>query len=229
MGLVLLGADVSSPNSYRIVCEYVAIEPDAQEDADPATSGTTDSFDLATATIVITHEVEQENGETDVVELASGSLVDGRIVFEGEIDEPLDIKITVPELAHKTVLLKTVITPGGEEISVALVDDSVRNDQRLALVGSSRQVKDPAQKFTISGDLNSVDQDMSQAHVLVQGMRDAGSGLSPISSGNMLPSNGKFLFEGETHEPAVVFVTVTAGPSSDMYFSQVSRRSRARS
>ena len=220
--LVLSGASESSSNAYRIVGEYIAIEPDTTEAVDPATPEQSNTADLSTATILITYEVQNEDGEVETVELASERFVDGEIVFEGEIDEPLDIKISVPELAKQRVWAATTLTPGGEAISFALVDES-ENDMldRIAFIGASRMVGSPDHKFTISGDLNSFDEDLSEAHVLIRGIGDSRQGDRDLNSGNMLPSEGKFLFEGETREPAVVIVSVITLQDPNYFASQL--------
>ena len=225
MTLVLMGASENNSNTYRIVGQYIAIESDTAEAIDPATAESADAADLSTATILITYEVEDEDGETETVELATGRFVDGKIVFEGEIDEPTEIKISVPELADRRVWLYTMIYPGGNDISFAFVDKRVNDKNtvdRISLVGTSRRVHNSDYKFTISGDLNSFEEDLSQAHVLIRGVGDNGGGDRALNSGNMLPSEGKFLFEGETREPALVEITVSKVSGSELLFlSQV--------
>lgn len=225
MALALLGANENTSNAYRIVGQYITIEPDATETTPPATAESAESADLSTATILITYEVEKEDGETKTVELATGNFVDGKIVFEGEIDEPTEIKISVPELADRRVWLYTMIYPGGSDISFAFVDNRVNDKDtvdRISLVGASRRVQNSGYKFTISGDLNSFEEDLSQAHILIRGVGDNGGGDRALNSGNMLPSEGRFLFEGETREPALVEITVSKVSGSELLFlSQV--------
>ena len=220
--LVLSGASENSSNAYRILGQYIAIEPDTKEAADPATSEQSNTADLSTATILITYEVENEEGEVETVELASGSFVDGEIVFEGEIDEPTDIKISVPELAKQRVWVYTTLNPGGEELSFALVDES-ENDMldRIAFIGASRTVKNPDHKFLITGDLTSMSKDLSHAHVLINSLQDVTGKPAYISSGNMLPNESKFTFEGETQEPAVVQVSVITLHDPKYFASQL--------
>lgn len=222
MTLALMGASENNSNTYRIVGQYIAIEPDTTEAIDPATAESEESADLSTATILITYEVEEEDGETKTVELATGSFVDGKIVFEGEIDRPTDIKISVPELAKQRVWANTTLTPGGEEISFALVDE-FENDMldRIAFIGSSRKVKNPAHRFVVSGNLGSMNKDLSLADVVVSGLRDVLNKPTVISSGNMLLSEGKFTFEGEIQEPAVVQVSVITFHDPSYFASQL--------
>ena len=220
--LVLSGASESSSNAYRIVGQYIAIEPDTTEAANPATSEQPNAADLSTATILITYEVENEDGKVETVELASGSFVDGEIVFEGEIDETTEIKISVPELEKQRVWAATTLTPGGEEISFALVDEP-ENDMldRIAFLGTSRKVKNPVHKFLITGDLASMSKDLSQAHVVINSLRDVTGKPAFISSGNMLPNESKFIFEGEAQEPAVVEVSVITLRDPQYFASKV--------
>ena len=224
---VLLGASEETSNSYRIVGEYIGSEAEIGEGQDAPASTSAGSLDLSTAEIRITYEVPGDNGETETVELASERLVDGKVVFEGEIDEPTDVRISIKELEDQWKWVYTTITPGGGQIGFALVDAEDVRYVRLALVGVSKRVKNPQRKFTISGDLSSIDKDLSQAHILVLEVGDNRSSTKAISSGNMLPLNGKFLFEGEAQHPTVVQITVsTLGVSGvsdlDSFFDQTS-------
>ena len=191
---VLLGASEETSNSYRIVGEYIGSETELGEGQNVPASTSAVNLDLSTAEIRITYEVSSDNGETETVELASDRFVDGRVVFEGEIDQPTDVRISIKELEDQWKWVYTTIVPGGEEINFAMVDDG---DVRLALVGVSKRVKNPQNKFTVQGDLSSIDKDLSRAHVLVAEVGVNADTLTSISSGNMLPHHGKFLFEGE--------------------------------
>lgn len=222
---IWLGASEESSNSYRIVGEYIANEAGLEEGQDATASKNANSLDLSTAEIRIIYEIPSDSGETETIELASDRFVDGRVVFEGEIDEPTDVRISIKELENQWKWVYTTIIPGGEEINFAMVDDG---DVRLALVGVSKRVKNPQNKFTISGDLSSIDKDLSRAHVLVRGTGVNAGTLKAISSGNMLPRNGKFLFEGEAERATVVQITVTTHlalgdvSAADSFFGQTS-------
>ena len=222
---IWLGASEESSNSYRIVGEYIANEAGLEEGQDATASKNANSLDLSTAEIRIIYEIPSDSGETETIELASDRFVDGRVVFEGEIDEPTDVRISIKELENQWKWVYTTIIPGGEEINFAMVDDG---DVRLALVGVSKRVKNPQNKFTISGDLSSIDKDLSRAHVFVRGTGVNAGTLKAISSGNMLPRNGKFLFEGEAERATVVQITVTTHLASgdvsaaDSFFGQTS-------
>lgn len=220
---ILLGASEESSNSYRIVGEYVANEVDLSEGQEATTASKNgNSLDLSTAEIRIIKEIPSDSGETEIVELGSNRFVDGRVVFEGEIDEPTDVRISIKELENQWKWVWTTIIPGGEEINFAMVDDG---DVRLALVGVSKRVKNPQNKFTISGDLSSIDKDLSRAHVLVTETGVNAGTLNAISSGNMILHNGKFLFEGEAEHPKVVQITVSTlrvSGVSDSFFEQTS-------
>ena len=219
---ILLGASEESSNSYRIVGEYIANEANLGEVQETAGSKNANGLDLSTAEIRIIYEIPLDNGETETVELGSDRFVDGRVVFEGEIDKPTDVRISIKELENQWKWVWTTIIPGGEEINFAMVDDG---DVRLALVGVSNRVKNPKNKFTISGDLSSIDKDLSRAHVLVAETGVNAGTLKAISSGNMILRNGKFLFEGEAEHPKVVQITVStlrASGVSDSFFEQMS-------
>ncbi len=216
-------ATENSSNSFKIVGTYIPSEVELDGEEGAAASEAIRSIDLSTAKIRIAYESPTGNGKTEMVEMASGRFSNGKVVFEGEIEQPTDVRISIVELEDQRKWVYTTITPGGEEINFAMVEDG---DVRLALVGVSKRVKNPQYKFTISGDLRSIDKDMSRAHVLILDRDNAGS-LKAISSGNMIPSEGLFLFEGEAPHPTVVQISVStlraSGVSSaETYFGQTS-------
>lgn len=206
MSSTLIQANEDSSKSYKIVGTYIPSEVDLEGEAGGAAPKDARSFDLSTAKIRIAYESLADNGETEMVEIASSRFSDGKVVLEGEIDEPTDVRISIVELEDQRKWVYTTITPGDEEINFAMVDDG---DVRLALVGISKRVKNPQYKFTISGDLRSIDKDLSRAHVLVLDRNNTGS-LKAISSGNMIPNEGLFLFEGEAQHPTLVQIMVSS-------------------
>ena len=133
MAVAFTGAAQESSKAYRIVGEYIASETESEEGQDATAATKADSLDLSTAAIRVTYEVPSVNGETETVELASDRLVDGRVVFEGEIEEPTDVRISIVELEDQWKWVYATITPGGGDIVFALVDDG---DVRLATTSS---------------------------------------------------------------------------------------------
>ena len=79
-------------------------------------------MDLSTATVVVTHEVSDANGNTDLVELTSGKFADGLVTLEGEIDEPTEVEISVQIGDGVRLSTSALLVPDGEVVEFALVD-----------------------------------------------------------------------------------------------------------
>ena len=92
--------------SYKISVRYVVVtsdnleawEAEDREETIPNNSSSLvggQAVDVPDATITISHYVQSDAGEPDVVELAVGEFNNGLFEFEGEIDEATYAKISV--------------------------------------------------------------------------------------------------------------------------------------
>ncbi len=206
---------VDTQKAFKISGKYIAEESNLSEDA---VSPTSDSglVDLSTTTIVVTYETTNESGTTAIAELASGKFQDGKVLLTGKINEPTDIVIQVQIDGNTVLSLPAVLTPGGEEISFALLDFQSFPPDRLAFIGFSPRVKYLEKKFTISGDFSSIDKDLTLANVRVTGWGyDENGKQKAIGSGDMLLKDGQFLFEGEIEETDLVNIYIQG---HDPYF-----------
>lgn len=224
MGLLaiaaLLAACSTGPsNTFNINGELVTVEPPPTEetDADDATAVETDEaseaaeeveepVDWSTATVSVTYESAGENDETETVELAAAELVDGKFEITGEIEKATEVTITA-SVGEEELSTTTLLIPNGEEISVVLVDD-MNEYQRDALyvLGETHQSQDPEQKFTITGDFSSLDQDMSMATAGAFGRRLEDGKMVSATLGQVLLEDGKFLLEADVADAQVVSV-----------------------
>ena len=148
--LALLVACSNGPSrTFTITGHYIEVE--SETEIDSSVEGSTDNqdMDLSTATVVVAHEVTDENGNTDLVELTSGKFADGQVTLEGEIDEPTEVEISVQIGDGIKISTSALLVPGGEEVEFALVDNQdVYPEDQLILYGASRRAKDPKNKCT---------------------------------------------------------------------------------
>lgn len=211
-----IAESLESKKTFKIAGEYIAIESKLPEGTKAPSPNELETVDYSSGEVLVTYQSANENGETETVELVSGMFVDGKVSLVGEIDEPTEILIAVKAGQNQELTLQAVATPGGEEISFALLDFKSFPPDRLAFVGSSKRVKDPSKKFTISGNFSSIDKDLSLANVRVTGWGfDENGEQKQIGSGDMLLVDSKFLFEGEIDEPDVVNIYIQG---HDPYF-----------
>ena len=177
------------------------------------------------AFVVVTREFTNDEGDIEVVELASGQFADGRLELSGEIEEPTTVSITViRDGGEESLTMQTLIVPGSENIGFAIVDRQVvYRPVRLVLVGTSNRVRETSRKFTIKGDFRSMESDLSLGVVSISGpgLNDQGE-LSRINHGTVLLDEGKFTIESEIHEPSVLFASAMAGESAfNEYFGRI--------
>lgn len=215
--MVSVNADsLDSKKTFKLSGEYIAVESNLPEGTVAQTPIETETVDYSSGEVLVTYPSTNENGEAETVELASGTFVDGKVSLAGEIDEPTSILISVKAGEGQELTLQAVVTPGGEEISFALLDFESFPPDRLAFVGSSKKVKNPSKKFTISGDFNSIDKDLTLANVRVTGWGFGENGeQQQIGSGDILLVDNRFVFEGEIHETDVVNIYIQG---HDPYF-----------
>ena len=207
---------LESEKVFKISGEYIAVESNLPVGAVENPPNQLETTDFSAGEVLVTYQSRDENGESKTVELVSGKFVDGKVSLIGEIEEPTDILISVKAGEDQELSLQAVVSPGGEEISFALLDFESFPPDRLAFVGSSKRVKDPNKKFTISGDFNSIDKDLSLANVRVTGWGfDENGEQTQLGSGDMLLVDNKFVYEGEIDETDVVLIYIQG---HDPYF-----------
>ena len=162
------------------------------------------NVDFSNARVVVAHEILNPAGETETIELASGHFQDGKVTLEGEIDESIDAEVVVYPSADERLTLDVLIYPGAT-VSFALVE----NIAQLELLGTSRKVRDPTNKFTISGDLSSLDGDLDGAIVQVKSHEYFSTGeYNMLNLGRVMLDKGEFIIEAEVGEPRVVNIVI---------------------
>lgn len=223
--LVLLLASCSSspPVTYTISGDFVVVEnpePEEFENTDEATTDTSSdpetesiaTMDADSVTISITYETTTKDGETETVELASGSFVDGKISFTGEIAEPTTVKISADVNEEDQFTVEALLT-AEHEVKFALMDfwGEYPYDQ-LVLVGGSHLSKDSTKNFSITADLSAVDEDLSSAIVDAYGTQyDEEGEPQMLELGRVLLVDKKFVFEADIDEPTIINGFVSTG------------------
>ena len=238
---LMAGCSTSPAEQYTITGEYIAVEadpafvvpepqtPEGEEANDEATSGDQEgdasnidaesveeesTIDLTMASVVVTHNVTNDSGESEAMEIASGSFAAGQFVLNGDIDEPTEVELSVDVGNDSPLTTKAMLSPGAE-VSFALVEYMDARSPRLVLYGESRMAADPSKKFTITGDFNDIDADVSMGVVSVNGPSwDEEGNEAYTTFGSAMLKDGKFLIEAEVDEPVVVNISLNAGANS---------------
>lgn len=168
------------------------------------TARDTKGINFKQAKVVVTHEEKNEEGETETVELVSGQFLKGFVTLTGEIEDTIDAKIFVDAGGTDPLTLDIVISPGA---SVSFV--VIESIAQMELLGASRRVKDPSNKFAISGDLSSVDGNLEGTIVQIRSSEyDYTGDRQVLNLGKVMLEEGKFTIEGEVREPRIVNILI---------------------
>ena len=218
----LAACSTGPSNTFTISGELITVEPPpsdepeaeatADETAEPAeatdeeVAEVEEPVDWSTATLTVTHEIEGEDGETESVELASGSVVDGKFALSGEFEEATEVTVTA-SVGEEELSATALLLPGGSEIAMVLVDDMNEYPRdALYILGKSHQSQNPMQKFTITGDFSNLDRDVSLTQIGVSGRKFEHGNIVSVSLGKVMLEDGKFLLEADAADARVVTV-----------------------
>lgn len=165
------------------------------------------------ATVLVSQEVPTDTGVIEAVELAKGKFSDGEVLLSGMVNNPILVTITVSFDDYDSISTSTVVAPDDDLLfRVLQAEDGTPN--RVMFVGSVRLHQNESKKFTVIGDLHSLEQIVVGTTVSVYGKGDKGS----INYGTVLVAdNGTFKFENEIDEPRLAWVIVQNG--QDFYVS----------
>lgn len=212
------------PNtSFTITGKYLT--PSAEDPSTKVNSENESQDGWQAASVAVTYEVTDNDGNIEVIEVASGEFVDGNIELVGEIDAPRIATITVSSGSGQETLQRTaLVQPGGDVVSFAIVDrPGSYRPARLVLIGAADRVQDHTKKFTVRGDFRSMQDELSLGIITVSGPGLNSKGeLARITHGSVLLEDGIVTIESEILEPSVLFVTATAGENAfNEYYGMV--------
>ena len=158
------------------------------------------------ATVLVSQEVLTESGSIEAVELATGEFIDGEVLLSGTIDSPTFATITVTFVDYDALSIAAVIAPD-DDLLFRVLQAEDGTPSQLMFVGTMRLNKDESKKFTVTGDLSSLQAELQGTTVKVTGYGDGKVGT--INYGSVLVAeNGTFRIENEIDEPRVVWIII---------------------
>lgn len=207
IGLLFAGVSLVHADTFRISGKYLFFPEEQSQSPDSQTA----TGLLSTSVVVVSQDVTHDDGEKAAVELASGEFKNGNVDLTGTIEEPGLVEISVYASDNKRFSIETFLS-ATSDVRFALMEHEVDYiDDKLLLVGKSRQSTDPAKRFSISGTLTSstFGGDLSNVAVIARTTEyDENGEIKTIELGEVLLDNGAFLIESDMAEPRVVDIHV---------------------
>ncbi len=167
---------------------------------------------MSSATVVVSHNIADEDREPLFLEISRSDISNGKVVLEGELDEPTLAKISVESEGGPNLRALTMLVPG-QTVSFALLNNRARPElDRLVMVGTLDLAKDPNKKFLIVGDLTGVDEErypMPMISVHLSKFDEEGKRKSVVF-GPVQAKNNSFSIKGVVDEPRVVKISIVS-------------------
>lgn len=206
-------ANAGDPDAFSIISgELISVEPEVPADTEetatePTEESTIEPADLSSATLTISYETSNANGEAETKTLYEGAYdkdfmhvlqTDGQPQFSEAIEAKISLQVSEES---DPMTISTVINPGAD-VHFAYIDHTGPRDEFL-LVGSSNGVMNPENKFSVSGDLSFLEIDSmhtTSAFVWATFVNADGERQSK-QWGPVLVKEGSFTIEGDIHRP----------------------------
>ena len=155
-----------------------------------------------------------DKGEPRTTVLTKGHFVDGEVVLEGEIDESTLVHISTRNSKNEEISVSTTVMPGGEAVSIVLVQLKDSPAEQLYLLGASNQTASTDESFLITGnyelDDNADDGILLKASLFTTIENEDGVPRRNVL-GTVLLDDGNFSFEADIDEPRVAKLEVFNG------------------
>ncbi|MCY3885578.1 MAG: TlpA disulfide reductase family protein [Gammaproteobacteria bacterium] len=200
-------ADESRP--FSVTGERIVVGVDGELIFNAPMDHTSDEKSVEDTTnpfVTVSRSDRGDDGAIRVSPVTSGFFKDGKVEFEGTIDDRTEILITVYGSYAQPIELDAIAIPG-ETLSFVLLEYQDQDyPNRLLLVGESRINEELDSKFTVSGDLNSISNHgmpMAIAEITLRTYLGPKIGIYTTRTAVLL-HEGSFLIEGRVTEPLVV-------------------------
>lgn len=204
--LLLYSCTQEPDSSYKITGQIETVEISLPQGSDELPQLDENPVDWRAAKVIVTQEITNTAGDIELVELISGKFDNGFVDLRGRVDQPTEIIISVETDGAEPLSLSAVIEPE-TDMSFRLIE--YPTSASINFYGASRRVLNPANRFSISGDLSEIDAILERATIEVSSWEhdDLGEDVT-FEFGNVLLEDGKFVIEAEVDEPKFINVLV---------------------
>ncbi len=238
---------------YKITGELITIEPETEEgetaqtedDAAAETEEVTpieipanEPVDLSEATLTMSYETTNSEGESETVMLYEGPYQEdfAQIVA---VSEPREVKISLKLTEDSEPMIINTVIGTDADVRLAYLDRPGPRDEFL-LVGATNQVMNPENRFTVSGDLGFLGSDVSSVTtVMMRAMYFNDEGQRRFKSwGPVLLNNDSFMIRGDVDGPLMALMYLNDGnnyyssaeiilePQTDLVVSQLGKQTQ---
>ena len=226
--------NAGDPDAFSVITgEIISIEPEAADETEQAKTAPTEAppiepVDLSNAMLTISYETTNAEGEAATETLYEGSYGEDFIYVLKDsnaqpiqFSEPTEVKISLQISEDRDPMTITDVIYAGSDIQFAYIDHLGPRDEFL-LVGSSNQVLNPENKFSITGDFSFLELDSSHTTSVFAWavFVNADGERQSKQWGPVLVKDGSFLIEGDVERPIAASLYVR---NSSVGYSAMSR------
>ena len=216
---------------YKITGQLITIEPEINEEAkdgetaqgkEDASDGAShveaspfEPADLSNATLTVSYETTNAEGDTETITLYEGPYQEN-FANVVQVSESTEVKIALQLTEESNPMTINAVMGTDADVRFAYLDRPGPRDEFL-LVGSSNQVMNPTNSFSVSGDLSFLDINLTNTtsvEVYATVFDNEGNRQGKIW-GPVLVQNDSFSIEGDVASPLMARLIINDG--SDFY------------
>lgn len=213
--LLLHACDRGQNNLYTITGTVETVDIPVPDGSEEIPDVDENAVDWGSAKVIVTQAITNSIGEIETVELASGTFEDGGVTLRGDIEQPTEVKISAEIDGAEALVLDAVIAPEAN-LKFLLIEYPAFTSASMDFYGESHKVLDPANRFSVFGDLSSIAADFERATLRVTAWEyDHLGERVTLNYGRVLLDEGQFFIEADTDEPRVVNILVILPASQE--------------
>ena len=223
---VAVCSHASTSMPYKITGELITIEPADEEgetalseddteteteEASPTEDPALEPVDLTDATLTVSHETTNAEGESETVMLYDGPFQEN-FANVVQVSEPTEVKISLYLTEDSDPMTINAVIGTDSDVRFAYLDRPGPRDEFL-LVGTTNQVMNPENRFSLTGDLGFLGSDVtSETTIFMSTFYYDDEGERQIKQwGPVLLKNDSFLIEGDVDRPLMARMSVSGG------------------
>lgn len=202
-------SNAGNPDAFSIVsAEFISIEPDSKREAAEAEAPSIEPIDFSDAVLTISYETTNSDGEAETHTLYEGSYEE-QFMHLLQVDEqpflfsePTEVSISLKITNESNPMTINTVLDSGSDVRLVYVDHPGPRDEFLVF-GSSNQVLNSENKFSITGDLSFLENDsLHTTSVFAWAVFVNSEGERQSKQwGPVLVEDGSFLIEGDVDRP----------------------------